>query len=93
MKTSTTIMTVLCVGAGGFIAGAFLLAPARWVKPRSKFARKGQEYKEYLLDNFYEFADFVSHPFEDVKEETLRLNKKANAKARKNKANMNQIIN
>lgn len=81
MKISSIIMTALIVGAGGVIA-ATLFAPGKGSKTGSRLVRKGQEYKDYLLDNFSEFTDLVSHPFENLEEETLRLSKKANAKAK-----------
>lgn len=86
MKISTIIITCFIVGIGSFIAGV-LLVPAKWVKPGSKFARDDQGYdqgyEEYLRDNFQEFTDSVSHPFENNEEQTMRLAKKANAKAKK----------
>jgi gas vesicle protein len=92
MKMSTIVVSALFVGAAGVIAGA-LLAPGKGEKPKSKFGRKGQEYKAYLQDNFDEFADFVSHPFENVEDETKRLGKKANARAKKIKAKVKQKLN
>lgn len=91
MKISSIVVSTLFVGAAGVIAGA-LLAPGKGEKPKSKFGRKGQEYKAYLQDNFDEFADFVSHPFENEKDETVRLGKKANAKAKEFKAKVKQKL-
>ncbi len=89
MKTSSMILTTLFVGAGGVLAGT-LLAPGKGTKTRRKVARKARLYKDYLVDNFYDFADSISHPFENLEDETIRLSKKANAKAKEIKAELNQ---
>ncbi len=89
---SSIVISTLFVGVAGVIAGA-LLAPVKGEKTKSKFGRKGQEYKAYLQDNFDEFADFVSHPFENEKDEKVRLGKKANDKAKEIKANIKQKFN
>lgn len=92
MKNSSVIITTIFVGAAGVITG-ILLATGKGGKPKTKFARKSQEYKEFLLENFNEFTDFVSHPFENLEEETKRLSKKANAKSRKIIPEINQEFN
>lgn len=92
MKNSSVIMTTIIAGAAGVITG-FLLATGKGAKPKTKFARKSQEYKEFLLDNFNEFTDFVSHPFENLEEETKRLSRKANAKAKRIVPEINQEFN
>lgn len=81
MKKKSIIITSLFIGAAGAIA-ATLLAPGKGSKTRNKMARKGKLYRDYLVDNFYDAANSVSHPFETLEDETMRLSKKANAKAK-----------
>lgn len=92
MKISSIIITTLFAGATGVIAGT-LFAPGKGSKTRNKITRKGQEYREYLVDNFNDFADSVSHPFEKIEDQTIRLSKKANAKVKQIKAEVNQKLN
>lgn len=92
MKISSIIITSLFAGAAGAIAGT-LFAPDKGTKTRNKMAKKGQEYKDYLLDNFYDIADSVSHPFEDMEDQTIRLSKKAIDKAKKTKAEAVKKVN
>lgn len=92
MKTSSIIVTALCVGAGGVIAGT-LFATGRGSKMRNKMARKGKLYKDYLMDKFYDYADSIPHPFEGMEDQTIRLSKKAIYKAEKIKAEALQKVN
>lgn len=80
------------MGAGGVIA-ATLFAPGKGSETRKKMVRKGRLYKDYLVDNFYDFADTVSHPFENLEDETIRLSRNAKAKAKEIKAEVNQKLN
>lgn len=89
MKTSSIIITGLFVGAAGAIA-ATLFAPDKGAKTRSRIAKKGQEYRDYLLENYDDLADSVLHPFETLEDETKRLSKKAKAKAKEVKTEVNQ---
>lgn len=89
MKTSSIIVTTLFVSAAGVIVVA-LFAPGKDSKARNKIARKGKLYKDYLMDKFYDFADSVSHPFENLEDKTMRLSNKFNAKANKIKAELDQ---
>lgn len=92
MKISSIILTTIFVGAGGVLAGT-LFAPRKGVKTRNKIAQKGHEYTDYLVDNFNEIADSVSHPFENAEDQTIRLSKKAIEKAKKMKEDVNQKLN
>ena len=92
MRISSIIATTLFIGAAGIIAGT-LFAPNKGSKTRRNLAKKGEEYKDYLQDNFEDLAGSVSHPFETLEEETKRMSKKANAKANKVKAKMNEKVN
>ena len=90
MKTSSIIITSLFLGVGGALA-ATLFAPNKGAKTRKKIAKRGQEYKDYLVDNYNDLVDTVSHPFENLEEETKRLGKKANAKAKEIKKKAKKI--
>jgi gas vesicle protein len=93
MKISSIIITGLFAGAAGAIAGT-LFAPGKGSKTRNKIARKGQEYKESIKDNFNELTDSISHPFEDMEDKTIRLSNKAIDKAKKIKVEkQNQKLN
>jgi gas vesicle protein len=92
MRMSSIIVTTLFIGTAGIIAGT-LFVPGKGSKTRNKMARKGKLYKDYLLDNFYDFADSVSHPFETLENETIRLSKKAKAKTKEIKTEVNQKLN
>lgn len=92
MKISSFIATTLFAAAAGVIAGT-LFAPGKGSRTRNRITRKGQGYKDYLMDNFDNFADSVSHPFEKLEDETIRLRKKANAKVKQIKTGVNQKLN
>ncbi|MFU8861733.1 MAG: hypothetical protein ACNA8K_15050 [Cyclonatronaceae bacterium] len=87
MKLSFIIVTTLIVAATGVIAGVVFSSG------NGSITRKTKLYRDSLIDNFYDFADLVSHPFESLKEETMRLNDKANAKSKKIKAELDQKLN
>lgn len=82
MKISSLIIGGLFVGAAGAIAGT-LFAPGKGTKTRSRIAKKGAEYKDYLVDNINDLANTVSHPFESAEDQTIRLSEKAIDKAKK----------
>lgn len=89
MKITSIIMTGLLAGAAGAIAGT-LFAPGKGSKTRNKIAKKGQEYKESVKDNFNEITDSITHPFEDIEDKTIRISQKAIDKAKEIKAGVNQ---
>lgn len=82
MKISSFILASLFAGAGGAIAGT-LFAPNKGSKTRSKIAKKGHEYTDYLVNNFNEMTDSVSHPFENSEDQIIRLSERAINKAKK----------
>jgi gas vesicle protein len=90
MKNSTVLVTALFAGAAGVFTG-ILFAPGKGSKTRNKLSKKGHEYREFVSDNFDDLVHSVSHPFESVKDETLRLSKKANAKVRELRRDANQM--
>lgn len=92
MKISSLIITGLFAGAAGAIA-ATLFAPHKGSKTRNKMVRKGQEYKDSIKGHLNEFADTVSHPFEDMEDKTIRLSTKAIDKAKKMKSEVNKKLN
>ncbi len=92
MKFSTVIGTTILAGTAGLIAGT-LFAPGKGKKTRKKIVRKGKLYKDFLVDNMYDFADSVSHPFESLEKETMRLSQNANKKAKDIKAEASKKMN
>lgn len=91
MKISSVVLASLIVGAAGALA-ATLFAPEKGSKTRKQIADKGQEYKDYLRDNYHNLADSVAHPFEDMHDQTIRLSKKALQEAQKIKEEALQKI-
>lgn len=91
MKTSSFMLTALIAGTAGAIAGT-LLAPSKGSKTRNNLAKKSREYRDYLQDNFDDLADSVSHPFESLDDETMRLGRESKAKAKKIKAEVKQKV-
>lgn len=91
MKISSVIVTTIFAGAAGIIAGT-LFAPGKGEKTRNRISKKGHEYKDYLVDNFDEIANSVSHPFENAEDQTIRLSEKAIDKAKKIKAEAKQKL-
>ncbi len=89
MKTSTIIVTTLFVGAAGIIVAA-LFATDKDSRATNRITRKGKLYKDYLIDKFYDYSDFVLHPLEKIEDKALRMNKYLDAKAIKIKAEANK---
>lgn len=75
MKTTSIVITTLLIGATGVIAGT-LFAPNKGSRTRNRIAKKGQGYKDYLVDNINDLSETVSHPFENLNEQKDRLFKK-----------------
>ncbi len=82
MKISSIIITSLFAVTAGVIAGT-LFAPGIGSRTRKRIARKGKQYKDYIKDNFNDIADSVSHPFEGMENQTIRLGEKAVKKMKK----------
>lgn len=89
MKIKSIITVTLFLGATGIIAGA-LFAPRKGAKRRSLIARRGQKFRDYIVDNYNDLSDAVSHPFENLEDETIRLRNKAHARMKKVKTEVNQ---
>jgi len=89
MKTSSIIVTTLIVSATCVILAA-LFALDKGSKASNKITRKGKLYRDYLMDNLYDFANSVSHTFENLEDKTMRLSTIVNAKANEIKADLNQ---
>jgi gas vesicle protein len=82
MKTSSMILSTLLASAAGVAIG-MLFAPQKGSKTRSKISEKNHQYSDYLADKFDSFIDSVSHPMESIQDETKRLARKANDRAKK----------
>lgn len=92
MRTTTFILSTILVGVAGALAGT-LFAPSKGSNTREKIAKKSQEYKDYLVDNFNEIAGSISHPFEDVEDQAERLSKNAINKAKEIKSDVSKKLN
>lgn len=91
MRALSFIATTFLVGAAGVLAGV-LIAPNKGSTTRNKIVKRGQEYKEYLHDNYDDLVDTVTHPFEGASAEAIRLGKKAEEKARELKNDAKKAI-
>lgn len=91
MKKSSIILTALLAGTAGAVA-ATLLAPRKGSKTRQTLAKKSRQYKDYMYDNLDDITDSVSHPFESLEEQTMRLGKEALAKTKKVKEDAKQKV-
>lgn len=84
MNKSSIIITVLFLGAAGTIA-AILLAQEEETRTRSKIMEKGQEYKDYMRNNYDHISNSVSNKYEDMEDRAERLGEQAIDKAKKAK--------
>jgi gas vesicle protein len=81
MKTSRIILSTIIASAVGVAVG-MLFAPQKGSKTRQKISKKNHEYSDYVSDKVEEFVDSISHPLENIEDETERLALKANKKAK-----------
>lgn len=91
MKTSSIILNTLLASAAGVAIG-LLFAPQKGSKTRKEISEKNHKYSDYLADKFDDFVDSVSHPLENIEDETKRLANKANKKAKKVASEVNSDV-
>lgn len=79
MSTGKILLGLLAGVAVGATLG-ILLAPDKGSATRKKISRKSDDLAEGLTEKFDEFIDGITKKFEDVKEDAVRMAKKAKHK-------------
>lgn len=82
MKALKIITTTLGATAIGVALG-ILFAPSKGSKTRHNISKKSHQYSDRIAESFDDFLDTVSHSFESVENETVRLAKKGKDQAKK----------
>lgn len=72
MSTGKVVLGVLAGAAAGALLGV-LFAPDKGSATRGKIVRKSQEYTDELGNKFNEFIDGVTHQFEAIRDEAMRI--------------------
>jgi len=85
MKPTSIFIASICFGVAGAMT-AIIFAPGKQTNTRRKIAKKGHEYNKYLLDNYNDISDSISHPFQYTINKNIRLSQKYIDKANNMKA-------
>lgn len=88
LKIITTTLSATVIG----VAIGILFAPNKGSKTRHSISKKSHQYSDRIADSFDDFLDTVSHSFESVENETVRLAKKGKDQAKKVAADLNSNL-
>ncbi|MFA6128578.1 MAG: YtxH domain-containing protein [Bacteroidales bacterium] len=89
MSAGKVLLGVLAGVAVGAALG-ILLAPDKGTVTRKKIAKKSDDYAEELEAKFEEFIEGITKKFENVKEDAVRMAKKAKHKMEEAEAEMTE---
>ena len=91
MSTGKILLGVLAGVAAGAALG-ILFAPEKGSTTRKIISKKGDDYADELEDKFEEFIEGVTRKFENVKEDAIRMAKKAKHKIEEAEAEMTAAV-